>query len=352
MTFSGRFSFALAGLCVFLATGVTADAALVKRDVPDFIQSWALYQRWDTMTESIPEFDVPDVDDVTVAVFDKTAGTLKWTCNTLVLGDQISAFTSIIQKASLDTYDQPTVVTKRSYSERTQVLYGARLQKSISNENVLPVIDYVYSDAVPADRVRAYGWSIMPYVSAGSLETNFGSYTDQTSINAAFKQILNAVAAVSAAGILHRDLKPENFLKDGDTLKLMDFDQSRQTATSLQYDVGTPSYTAPEIIAMQTEDGFEYDTKADTFSTAMIFMVLSVSELQDATARFQLWKDVIQPDGALWPSAEKVADVLSKKNYAVFTGNDGLLNVLAKALCKPSERYDPPSFQSAFNGVA
>ncbi|KAF7557954.1 hypothetical protein G7Z17_g345 [Cylindrodendrum hubeiense] len=352
MTFLSRFSFALTGLCFFLATSVTADAALVKRE-PDFIENWPLYKRYNAIIEDIGGFDVPAVPGVTVAQFDKDTGTLKWTCHTLVLGDVVTKFTSIIQKASLDPYADPTVITKRSSSEKTQVLYGARLQQSIDNENVLPVIDYVITegDATTVPPTRAFGWSIMPYVSEGSLETNFGAYSDQNSVNTAFKQILNAVAAVSAAGIIHRDLKPENFLKDGDTLKLMDFDQSLETATSMQYDVGTASYIAPEIIAMKTETGFEYDTKVDTFSTAMTFMVLSVSEVQDSTTRFQLWKDVIEPDGALWPSAEKIADVLRNRNYPVFTDNDSLLTVLSKALCKSSERYTPQEFQSAFNAV-
>ncbi|KAF5011127.1 hypothetical protein FDECE_2735 [Fusarium decemcellulare] len=347
MTFFNRFSFALVGLYFFLASSA-ADAKIVRR-APGFIESWELYQRWDAMTESIPEFDVPEVDGVTVAEFDKATGKLKWTCNELVLTDQISALTSIIQKATFEPHG--TVVTKRSYGEMGQVLYGAKLQQRISNDNVLPVIDYVYSGPNPDQRLREYGWSIMPYVEAGSLETNFGAYSDQASVNDAFKQILNAVAAVSAAGILHRDLKPENFLKDGDTLKLMDFDQSRETATSRQFDVGTPSYTAPEIIAMVTDNGLDYDTRADTFSTAMTFMVLSVTDLQNADTRFQLWKDLIELDGQLWPSADKIAEVLKKMDYPVFKDNDGLLQVLAKALCKPSERYTPGEFQSAFNGA-
>lgn len=245
MTFSKSFFFALTGLCFFLATSVTVDGALVKRETPDFIENWPLYRRWQAMFDSIPDFEVPDVDGAEQGDFEKKTGTLKWACYTLVLGDKIVSLTSTIEKASLEPYDQQVVVSKRSSDAKAQVLYGAKLQKSIDNENVLPVIDYVCSKAVPTDRVREYGWSIMPYVAAGSLENNYDAYPDQKSINSAFKQVLNAVAAVSAAGIIHRDLKPENFLKDGDTLKLMDFDQSRETTTSMQIDVGTPSYTAP-----------------------------------------------------------------------------------------------------------
>ncbi|KAJ5606039.1 kinase-like domain-containing protein [Penicillium lagena] len=351
-----RFPLALGGLYFFLASSIAAPhhhVGLVKRDVPDFIQSWPLYQDYQTMREGEggAELDVPILDSVTLADYDKGSKTLTWGCNRLVLGEQIAVNVAAIHKATLKPYPEPTVIAKRSYGERYAVIYGGILQKKCSsNPNVLPVIDYVYQE----DPRRPYGWLILPYVSEGSLETNFGSYSDQNSVNAAFKQMLNAVAGVQSEGIIHRDLKPENFLKDGDTLKLMDFDQSRETSSSEQYDVGTESYLAPavpEILAMKSDTGAAYDYRVDTFSMAMTFMVMSVAELQGSTERYRLWKDVIQPNGKLWPSADVVADVLKARNYAVFSNNDNLLNVIAKALCAPSERYYPQGFQSAFAGV-
>lgn len=149
---------------------------------------------------------------------------------------------AVINKATLKPYPEPTVVAKRAYDEKDAVIYGGSLQKKCSsNPNVLPVIDYVYQD----DPRRPYGWLILPYVSEGSLETNYDSYSDQNSVNAAFKQMLNAVACVQSEGIIHRNIKPENFLKDGDTLKLMDFDQARETSSSKQFDIGTETYLAP-----------------------------------------------------------------------------------------------------------
>ncbi|KAJ5681735.1 serine/threonine protein kinase [Penicillium maclennaniae] len=347
-----NFSLASAALCCLLESSLAVPhqpARIVKRDEPDFILNWDLFRRWQHMQESIAEMEVPEIDDVTMAEWDPSTKTLTWECYTLVMGAQIAGVAAVINKATLDPYPEPTVITKRSSGEANQVIYGASLQKKCSiNPNVLAVIDYVYSEGR-----RNYGWSIMPYISEGSLETNFDSYPDQSSINAAFKQMLNAVAGVQSEGIIHRDIKPENFLKDGDTLKLMDFDQSRETSSSAQFDVGTPSYIAPEIIAMKSDTGTTYDYKVDTFSIAMSFMVMSVSELRDSTTRFQLWKDLIEPDGkTLWPSAATVATLLKARNYAVFSGNDDLLNVLAKALCKPSERYDPQGFKAAFATIA
>lgn len=107
-----------------------------------------------------------------------------------------------------------------------------------------------------------------------------------------------------------------------------------------------------EIVAPNAKSGGSYTNKVDTFSIAMTFLVMSVPELRDATIRFELWKNLIEPKAnELWPSADTVASILSAKNYDVFSGNDNLLTVLSNALCEPNTRYDPQSFQSAFENA-
>lgn len=98
-------------------------------------------------------------------------------------------------------------------------------------------------------------------------------------------------------------------------------------------------------------NGGPYTNKVDTFSMGMTFLVMSVTDLQDQDNRFDLWRNLIQPNGQLWPSADTVASILKEKNYGVFSGNDNLLNVISKALCEPDTRYDPQSFHSAFEGA-
>ncbi|KAF5021902.1 hypothetical protein F66182_6050 [Fusarium sp. NRRL 66182] len=361
MIFPRPFSIALSALCFFLSSSFTVEAA--EGSYPDFIQDWKLWQDYDQFFGERGDLIVPKQTGVVIGNWDPEKLMAAWDCYSLQLkvGQEIAAGDSVIEKAELDPYPDQFVVVKRSASQKEQLIFGARLQERLDNPNILPVIGmFTVPGFTPPGKMRSREWSfvIMPYVETGSLESNYDSYTDQAAINGAFKQMLNAVAAVSAAGFIHRDLKPENFLKDGDTLKLMDFDQTREASmpdVGKEYDVGTPSYTAPEIVSMKTDvkGVFEYTTKVDTFSIAMSFMVMSVPDLRDSDKRFQLWKDLIEPEPKkFWPSAKDVEEILRKRNYAVFQGNDGLLQVLAKALCTPGERYDPPEFLSAFSGVA
>ncbi|KAF4500715.1 serine threonine kinase [Fusarium agapanthi] len=349
MLFSRRFTFALGALLSFIAN---ASAVSGEGSFPDFISNWALFRRWEDITGSIPVFDVPSMEDLIVGDWVNSEKKLTWECYTLTKDSLVAnSLTVIIDKATLtwtDSDNQPqqqTVVSKRSgikSGDGNSIMYGARLQKGLDHPNILPINHIVYGKG----GVKDYGFAIMPYVQEGSVADNLGSLTD---VNGAFKQMLAAVAAVSAAGIIHRDLKPENFLKDGDTIKLMDFDQSRDIGTTVQMDVGTPSYTAPEIII-----GRDYTTKADTFSLAMSFLVMSVPDLRNSDDRFQLWKDLIEPPNTSYErvTADKTEEILRGRNYGVFNGNDGLLIVIAKAMCSESEgRYTPAEFETAFNGA-
>ncbi|KAG5761565.1 hypothetical protein H9Q72_010336 [Fusarium xylarioides] len=349
MLFPSRFTFALGALLSFIGN---ASAVSGEGSFPDFISNWALFRRWEDITGSIPDFEVPGMEDLTMGEWVNSEKKLTWECYTLTKDSLVAnSLTVIIDKATLtwtDSDNQPqqqTVVSKRSgikSGDGNAIMYGARLQKALDHPNILPINHIVYGKG----GVKDYGFAIMPYVQEGSVADNLGSLTD---VNGAFKQMLAAVAAVSAAGIIHRDLKPENFLKDGDTIKLMDFDQSRDIGTTVQMDVGTPSYTAPEIII-----GRDYTTKADTFSLAMSFLVMSVPDLRNSDSRFQLWKDLIEPPNTSYErvTADKTEEILRGRNYGVFSGNDGLLKVIAKAMCSESEgRYTPAEFETAFNGA-
>lgn len=83
------------------------------------------------------------------------------------------------------------------------------------------------------------------------------------------QQILTGLDHLHRKGVIHRDVKPENILIDTEhRVRLLDLGVSRierMDANSASLTpVGTPSYTAPEVIA-----GREADERADVYSAAV-----------------------------------------------------------------------------------
>jgi serine/threonine-protein kinase len=98
-------------------------------------------------------------------------------------------------------------------------------------------------------------------------------------------ELMSALAAVHAAGVVHRDVKPHNvFLTDHDGLKLLDFGTARifnveggvegnESVSVEGLVIGTPSFMSPEQ-ACGERDGI--DARADVWSLgATLFMTLS-----------------------------------------------------------------------------
>ena len=110
-----------------------------------------------------------------------------------------------------------------------------------------------------------------------------------------FEQLLKGVQYCHRKGVCHRDLKPENLLlcdagDDGSlpTLKIADFGLSGQTTPAAAQSlgmhrfvsvVGSPHYTAPEILLSDTcLDGYEGE-KADAWSVGVILYALVAGKL-------------------------------------------------------------------------
>ena len=71
-------------------------------------------------------------------------------------------------------------------------------------------------------------------------------------------------------GLIHRDLKNGNLLVTDDwTVKVADFGLSRMMDKTMTRGVGTPIYTAPEVL-----EGNEYSQKADVYSYAFVLWEL------------------------------------------------------------------------------
>lgn len=253
MKTSGQLLFAL--LSGFLLPGLSAgepNAALSKR-IPTDVANWDLYKYWDFQTEQSPYYCDQDTPDVRVGTYTRKEKKLEW--STKDCGTNVAQWTSTIAagevsiyKGTLATPDGKTVdvaVKRGGEDSVTGILYGAYLQSQFDHENILPVLAYVVQDG------NEWAQSIMPYVSASSLDKNLGNYDTQDKVNDAFKQMLTAVSLLQDKGIIHRDLKPENYLVESDgTLKLIDFDTAIKAEETQDFNVGTRTYIAPGKLSL------------------------------------------------------------------------------------------------------
>jgi eukaryotic-like serine/threonine-protein kinase len=128
---------------------------------------------------------------------------------------------------------------------RSRALREAQTSARLNNPSVVTVYDMVEEDGSI--------WLVMELVEAPSLAQVVADEGPVSHPRAAQVglDVLGALEAAHAVGIVHRDVKPANVLVgQGDRAKLTDFgvatirDDSRLTATGLI--VGSPSYMAPE----------------------------------------------------------------------------------------------------------
>jgi len=105
---------------------------------------------------------------------------------------------------------------------------------------------------------------------------HFEHRIDETRLKSMAMQILNALEAAHAAGIVHRDIKPENIVVgQGDRIKLTDFGIAKvltdATMTQTGMMLGTPAYMSPEQVM-----GKDVDARSDLFSLgAVLYECLS-----------------------------------------------------------------------------
>jgi hypothetical protein len=129
-----------------------------------------------------------------------------------------------------------------------RTLREARMAAALrTHPGIVPVYDVVEEDGRP--------WIIMELVGGPSLAEVIkaeGRLPEPRAARIA-RQVITALVAAEAAGIVHRDVKPANILLKGDQAMLTDFGISAMSHDTSDLTVpgqlvGTPAYLAPEQI--------------------------------------------------------------------------------------------------------
>jgi serine/threonine-protein kinase len=138
-----------------------------------------------------------------------------------------------------------------------------------------------------------------------------------------FQQLLGALAAIHALGIVHRDVKPSNVLVRRDGLvKLGDFGIARLTSgapsmATRELAPGTGAYMSPEQVLTRPLDG-----RSDLYAAGIVLYEMCSGQTPFATERgeFLVRKDQVDapppPLRALVPQAPPVLDILFARALA------------------------------------
>jgi myosin-3 len=131
------------------------------------------------------------------------------------------------------------------------------------------------SATVPLDQL----WLVMELCTSGSvtdlakaiLKTN--QRLDESIIAYIMRETLKALYHLHSNNVIHRDVKGHNILITGDGhIKLIDFGVSAYLNPNhgrRNTSVGTPFFMAPEVIACERQMDYDYDTRADVWSTGI-----------------------------------------------------------------------------------
>ena len=138
---------------------------------------------------------------------------------------------------------------------------------------------------------QAGRYVLTPFYTGGNLRDYMQQYSlSQRQVFAIFEQMLQATAALHAAGFLHLDIKPANFLlkqPDGTELVLADFalaqaiDKLQHQQTVVQ---GTPKYMSPEQFL-----GQPLNQQADFYALGIVLYEMLAGQPPFNATTYQQW---------------------------------------------------------------
>jgi serine/threonine protein kinase len=144
------------------------------------------------------------------------------------------------------------VALKRFLGRHTDGVGEARIAARVRHANVAAVHDVVQHGGS--------SWLVMDYHGGPTLATLLrgGHNLPPPVVVALGQQLLAALQAVHAAGVVHCDVKPANLLVDDGRLVLIDFGIAETSGNSAHparrkgYIIGSPMYMAPELVRGET----------------------------------------------------------------------------------------------------
>ena len=155
----------------------------------------------------------------------------------------------------------PSWGEEKGYAQRFQT--EARAMAKLRHNHIVGVYDFGITSA-------GHFYLVMEYVEGQTLHDMIRlRRLTPASTQAIALQLCEAIQSAHEHGILHRDLKPGNAMVDrhGQT-KVMDFGLARRAEASVEEEsLGTPEYTAPEIM----EEGALIDHRADIYALGIVF---------------------------------------------------------------------------------
>ena len=140
------------------------------------------------------------------------------------------------------------------------------------------------SAPLPLDQL----WLVMELCTGGSVTDlakailKANQRIDETIVAFILRETLKALHHLHSNNVVHRDVKGHNILITGDgNVKLIDFGVSAYLNPNngrRNTSVGTPFFMAPEVIACERQMDYDYDTRADVWSTGITAIEIAEGE--------------------------------------------------------------------------
>lgn len=209
--------------------------------------------------------------------------------------------------------------SRRDYVNRFTA--EARAVGRFHHPNIVSLYDLSLHDGNP--------FLVMEYIQGESLYQAIrrsGRFTQTIAVEI-MRQVLGALGAAHASGIVHRDVKPANvMIAPGRLVKMMDFGIARFDTSNLTQPgavIGTPRYMSPEQILGKT-----VDARGDLFSSGVV-----LHEMLTGTPPFD--------GGSMMETMQKIL-TYEPPDLSIYDSSisSGIAAVVRKALAKdPTDRF-------------